>query len=143
MNLEFRFDNNLHATVYFEQKIIKIYKKEHAWSHYACQWGDDLVCKPILYTSDNEMILALKTASERINLEQHEDITYAIYRYGYSSNTRYASDGRLMVDAPIDRLGNHGELIDRLIECGADFIGRHLSSKIMRDGICIAEITYC
>lgn len=134
MNLEFKFENNLYAKACLVQKIIEIYKKE--------QWGDCLVCKPILYTSDNELVDALKKVSERINLDQYEEVTDVIYRRSQNCDIRRADNGSLIINAPIIRLGNDVELVEELIEVGAEFVGRHLNAKIMMNGVCVAEITY-
>jgi hypothetical protein len=78
MNIEFKFSNDVFASVDLASKTVYPYTRD--------MYGELEGYRPINYANDNEMVLALKKVSEMVNLDQHRYVVECMYDF---FNLRY------------------------------------------------------
>jgi hypothetical protein len=84
MHIEFKFSNDVFASVDLVSKTIYPYTKEMD--------GDFPCAPPIYYSTDDEMVDALKKVSEMVNLNQHRDVVDCMFDF-YNGIEHCSYDG--------------------------------------------------
>jgi len=135
MHIEFKFSNDIFASVDIVNKIVFPYTKD--------RHGEMYGYSPINYSTDDEMVYALKKVAERVNMDQHEDVALAIHRHFNDCKVKYSDNGMLEIESKLH--WTNKEFISELESLGAEYSFEHDYPEdwfIKVNGKRIASITF-
>jgi len=108
MNLEFKFSNEVNASVCIATKTIKPYTVGIDGERYPF-YG------PIEFNDDTSMVYALNDIANKVNISQHDDVVDLIFKHLKGCSISYINDGGIEIrkteDADLYDIGGFYESI--------------------------------
>lgn len=90
MKLQFRFSNDVKASIDLVSKTIHPYTEDPI--------NSEIYKLPTIeYNSDDDMVNALKSVSERVNIDQHRELYEIIFKHFKDADIKYDDKGRLYI----------------------------------------------
>lgn len=133
MHLEFKFSNDVNASVCIATKTIYQYTIGIDGEMYPFSG-------PIEFKNDNDMIRALNDIANRVNLNQHRDIVELIFDE-YKDCDDIVNTGELIIiKSPISVHQYNDRFVFEIESLGALYVLRKNSAMIINKGVCIATI---
>ena len=89
MHLEFKFENEINATVWLCQKTVFAYTFDRYQNTHHVDTFD--------YATDSDMVKVLNKVSNMVNLAQHDDVIDLIFKHFKGCNIDYLNDGGIVI----------------------------------------------
>lgn len=133
MHLEFKFSNDVNASVCIATKTMNPYTIGIDGEMYPFSG-------PIKFKNDNDMVRALNDIANRVNLDQHREIVELIFDR-YKDCEDIVNTGELIIiKSPISIHQYNDEFVFEIESLGASYVLKDNSARIINKGVCIATI---